>query len=86
MQHEKLLFGALAVIGVGLIVFLIVARGRISHAGSFDDYHAGHALALGEGKLGWALAADRDGRGHRHRAGRLHLVGAGQTFAIVTGA
>jgi hypothetical protein len=58
---EKLLFAALAVVGVGLILFLIMARGRISHTGSFDEFHAGRALALGEGKLGWALAATATG-------------------------
>ncbi|HEX4462487.1 MAG TPA: hypothetical protein VIA18_31135 [Polyangia bacterium] len=58
---EKILFAALAVVGVGLVVFLIVARGRISHTGTFEDFHAGHALALGEGKLGWALAASSTG-------------------------
>ncbi len=61
MQRERLLFAALAVIGVALIVFLIVARGRISHTGTYDEYHAGHALNLGEGKLGWALAATSTG-------------------------
>ena len=55
------MFAALAVIGVGLVIFLIVARGRISHAGTYDEYHAGHALNLGEGKLGWALAATSTG-------------------------
>ncbi|HXU70111.1 MAG TPA: hypothetical protein VN947_12330 [Polyangia bacterium] len=58
---EKILFAALAVVGVGLIVFLIAARHRISHTGTFDEFHAGHALALGEGKLGWALAAASTG-------------------------
>ena len=61
IQKERLLFAALAVVGVGLIVFLIVARGRVSHAGTYDEYHAGHALNLGEGKLGWALAATSTG-------------------------
>ena len=27
----------------------------------YDEYHAGHALTLGEGKLGWALAATATG-------------------------
>ncbi len=58
---EKILFAVLAVVGLGLILFLIIARGRISHTGTFDDFHAGHALALGEGKLGWALAATSTG-------------------------
>ena len=61
VRKEKILFAALAVVGVGLVVFLIMARGRISHTGTFDDFHAGHALALGEGKLGWALAASSTG-------------------------
>jgi len=61
IRKEKALFAALAVIGVGLVVFLIIARGRVSHAGTYDEYHAGHALNLGEGKLGWALAATATG-------------------------
>ena len=58
---EKILFAALAVVGVGLILFLIIARARISHTGTFEEFRAGHALALGEGKLGWALAAAATG-------------------------
>jgi hypothetical protein len=61
VHKERALFAALAVLGVGLIVFLIVARGRISHAGTYAEFHAGRALALGEGKLGWALAATATG-------------------------
>jgi hypothetical protein len=61
VRKERLVYAALAVLGVTLVVFLTVCRGRVSHAGSYDDYHAGHALALGEGKLGWALAATSTG-------------------------
>ena len=46
---------------MGLILFLIIARARISHTGTFEEFRAGHALALGEGKLGWALAATATG-------------------------
>jgi hypothetical protein len=60
-RRERLLYAALALVGVVLVIFLIVGRGRIAHAGSYDEYHAGHALALGEGKLGWALAATSTG-------------------------
>lgn len=60
-HKERLLFAALALLGLTLVVVLIACRGRISHAGTYDEYHAGHALALGEGKLGWALAAAATG-------------------------
>lgn len=60
-RKEKVLFAALAGLGVALVVFLIVCRGRVAHSGTYDEYHAGHALALGEGKLGWALAATATG-------------------------
>jgi hypothetical protein len=61
VRKERALYVTLAAMGVGLIVFLIAARARISHAGTYDEYHAGRALALGEGKLGWALAATATG-------------------------
>ena len=61
VRKERALYVALAVLGIGLILFLIVGRGRISHAGTYGEYHAGHALPLGEGKLGWALAATATG-------------------------
>jgi hypothetical protein len=60
-RKEKILYAVIAALAVVHIVFLIAARGRISHAGTYDEYHAGHALALGEGKLGWALAATSTG-------------------------
>src|SRR5262249_5232624 len=40
VRKEKALYAALAVLGVTLIVFLIAARGRISHAGTYDEFHA----------------------------------------------
>ncbi len=61
MRKEKLLYAALAALGVTLVVILVVCRGRVSHAGTYAEYHAGHAMALGEGKLGWALAATATG-------------------------
>ncbi|MDB4970522.1 MAG: hypothetical protein JWN44_6211 [Myxococcales bacterium] len=60
-HKEKILYAALAALGLALITFLVACRGRIAHAGTFDEYHAGHALNLGEGKLGWALAATSTG-------------------------
>jgi hypothetical protein len=56
-RRERLLFGLLALLMVCLLVFLIVCRGRLMHSGTFDEYHAGRALTVGEGKIGWALAA-----------------------------
>jgi len=60
-RREKGLYGLLGAIALGLMVFLAVMRGRVSHTGTYEEYHAGHALALGEGKLGWALAATSTG-------------------------
>jgi hypothetical protein len=60
-HKDKIVFAGLAAMALGLIVFLIVCRGRISHAGTYEEFHSGHALALGEGKLGWALAATATG-------------------------
>jgi hypothetical protein len=61
VRKEKVLYAALGGLGLMLIIFLIVCRGRISHAGTYEEYHAGQALNLGEGKLGWALAATSTG-------------------------
>jgi hypothetical protein len=60
-HKEKLLYAALAALGLGLILFLIICRARISNTGTFEEYHSGQALSLGEGKLGWALAATATG-------------------------
>lgn len=60
-RKEKILYAALAAVGVALVIVLIACRGRVSSSGSYAEYHAGHALALGEGKLGWALAATSTG-------------------------
>lgn len=60
-RRERLLYAAIGLLALVLVVFLVVCRGRVSHAGTYDEYHQGHALALGEGKLGWALAATSTG-------------------------
>jgi hypothetical protein len=60
-HRDKILFGLLAVLGVFQVIFLIACRGRIAHEGTFEEYHAGHALSVGEVKLGWALAATTTG-------------------------
>jgi hypothetical protein len=60
-RREKILYGVIGAVGLILVVVLILARRRIGHAGTYQDYHAGHALNLGEGKLGWALAATSTG-------------------------
>jgi hypothetical protein len=60
-QRERELYIALGASGLCAMEFLIVCRRRVAHSGSFLEYHSGHALALGEGKLGWALAATTTG-------------------------
>jgi hypothetical protein len=60
-RKERIVYAALAGLALALVVFLVVCRGRVSHTGTYAEYHAGHALALGEGKLGWALAATATG-------------------------
>lgn len=54
-RREKILLGALAGLALAIVIFLIVCRGRLMSSGSYADYHAGRALSVGEGKLGWAL-------------------------------
>ena len=56
-RRERLLYALLGLVGLALLIFLISCRGRLMHSGSFDEYHAGHAMTVGEGKIGWALAA-----------------------------
>jgi hypothetical protein len=56
-RREPLLYGLLGLVGLVLLVFLIACRGRLGHTGTFAEYHAGRALSVGEGKIGWALVA-----------------------------
>ena len=60
-HKEKLLYGAIALVGVVLVVVLIACRGRLAHAGTYEEFQAGRALSVGEGKIGWALAATSTG-------------------------
>ncbi len=60
-RKDRLVYGILALLGVFLIGFAIACRGRLGHDGSFADYHAGHAISVGEGKIGWAMAATSTG-------------------------
>jgi predicted MFS family arabinose efflux permease len=60
-HKERILWGVLGVVALALIVFLIACRSRVAHSGTYEEYHAGHALSVGEGKLGWALAATSTG-------------------------
>jgi hypothetical protein len=56
-RRERALYAALGSAALLLIMLSIICRQRLLHDGSFDEYHNGHALRLGEGKIGWALAA-----------------------------
>jgi hypothetical protein len=48
--------GAALVLGViGIIVGLVLVRGRLGHTGTFHEYRAGHAAPVRERKLGWSL-------------------------------
>jgi hypothetical protein len=60
-RRERLLYGVTGLCGLILIIFLIACRARLGRSGSFDEYHAGRALTVGEGKIGWALAATSTG-------------------------
>lgn len=60
-QREQLLYGALGLTALGLVAMGIALGGRLSHAGTFAEYHAGHAPTLGETKIGWAMAATSTG-------------------------
>ena len=41
----------------GLLIMLIVLRGRLTHYGTYAQYHAGHALPILDVKLGYVLIA-----------------------------
>jgi hypothetical protein len=62
-RRERLLYALLGLVGLALLIFLIMCRGRLMHSGTFDEYHAGHAIGVGESKIGWALAATSTGVG-----------------------
>ncbi len=54
-RRLRLLGGALAFVALFMGGFVVVCRGRLFAAGTFAEYHAGHAPSAGEGKLAWAL-------------------------------
>jgi len=48
----------------GLAVLLVaILHGRLGRSGTYDEYHAGEALRLGESKLGWVLCVAAVGVG-----------------------
>ena len=55
-RKPRVLYGALGGVALFLLVFALVGRGRLANNGTFDEYHAGHAPGVTEGKLIWALA------------------------------
>ena len=61
--RQRALLGTLAGLSLLLVVFVIVCRERLFSAGTFAQYHSGHAPSAGEGKLGWALVVTGLGMG-----------------------
>jgi hypothetical protein len=54
-HRQKALAATVTGAAAALGVFSLVCRGRLLAAGSFEEYHAGRALFLTQGKLIWAL-------------------------------
>lgn len=54
-RKPRILWGVIGGVASAALALVIVGRGRLSSSGSFAEYHAGHALSIGEGKLGWAV-------------------------------
>ena len=53
--REKILLGSLAGGGLLTLVLGILARHRLLAAGTYAEYHAGHAPSWTEAKLAWAI-------------------------------
>jgi hypothetical protein len=56
VRKDKILYAVLGALGLGLTLFSVICRARLFTHGTYDEYHAGHALSVGEGKLAWAMA------------------------------
>ena len=54
-QRMRLVNYALGALGLATLLFLALAHGRLLRYGSYEDYHAGRALPIGDVKLGWVL-------------------------------
>jgi hypothetical protein len=54
-RRERVLLAAMGGVSLTIAVFVISCRHRLLSSGTFAEYHAGHALSVGEGKLAWAL-------------------------------
>lgn len=57
VPDRRALPGALAGLGALVLLLAFLARARLLHDGSYDEYHAGRALPLFDVKLGYALVA-----------------------------
>ena len=56
-KKEHIALAALAAAALVAFVSLALGWGRISHYGTYDEFHEGRALALKEVKLGYVLVA-----------------------------
>jgi hypothetical protein len=57
MVKEKILLSGLAASGALLFLVTFLCRDRLMHYGSYEQFHAGNALPLGDVKLGYVLIA-----------------------------
>jgi hypothetical protein len=55
VKEERYLLGGLAGTGAILLLITFLVRGRILQYGSYDQFHAGRSLPLGDVKLGYVL-------------------------------
>jgi hypothetical protein len=54
-NREKWLWGALGGAALALLLIAVLCRRRLFASGTFAEYHAGHALSVGESKLSWSM-------------------------------
>jgi hypothetical protein len=56
-RHVRIARIALGALAAATIAVTALLHARLGRYGSFADFHAGHALPIGETKLAWVLAA-----------------------------
>jgi hypothetical protein len=54
-RKERAVLGVLGAMALSLLLLVILGRGRIFQQGTYAEFQIGHAIAAGQGKLGWAI-------------------------------
>lgn len=56
-RKPKVVHGAIGGVALALLLFAVLTRGRLGASGTYEQFHAGDAVGIGQGKLLFSLIA-----------------------------